>query len=711
MPVYLSDKSCLDPAFLVEQCYEKGIPHGEWFGRANSFTLTLNCPGRGCLLLSRKDLIDLDLSIPPGQITRPLTFDDGETLAVLGGIVVVSYLRAVTPGAEQDETAAYVVEVADERWLHWDRGAKIVKAYNVRSSADGAYYSGTLNAGTAWTWAQMLTNLWPTEFQTEPALPFTPDGTPEGWAFDGMSKLQAYCAVLERICCALRYDPTKVEGSRCSVVRIGTQTTAATTLLATVEDTRLHDTYPLSTRYAMWPETVRVQFDVRPPYSDGTAPYYTIDQAVTTYTAQGIADGTVVVLRDDLFAQQSGGTVSNTSALTTRATERRTDWERKRRYFDTGRVLVYGGIRNLVTALGPSFGTLAWEDRGGGKRGGLKTTLVADGAAALEDWKRGRYPEVINGNMDIRSYRAASRWHCSDCVSHQHQDWGGTNRYGWTEAFLLVMAYTSRIILMPFILPVTATATKIGAQVRNKMATTRHVRLGLYKASNYPTDTYARTLVVDGGDVSFGTGYTDIQATISTTLAPGLYWIALGLPTDNMGNDPTDQINTGVAFNSASPNDTYSPLVWTLHSWPFGSIRRVNPTPLGSHLPGTFSSALGYHMAYPNAAASTAAQGPLPATLDAPTDVDGGANALPLIIPFLSLYLSSVTSAGGSGGAAGSSLPPADASYVVLSANSSLSSERVLTQGTDITITDGGANSTVTIAAAADRDVSGGTAP
>lgn len=44
---------------------------------------------------------------------------------------------------------------------------------------------------------------------------------------------------------------------------------------------------------------------------------------------------------------------------------------------------------------------------------------------------------------------------------------------------------------------------------------------------------------------------------------------------------------------------------------------------------------------------------------------------------------------------------PADATYVTLSANGTLSAERVLTAGTGITLTDGGANSTVTVATTA----------
>jgi len=50
-------------------------------------------------------------------------------------------------------------------------------------------------------------------------------------------------------------------------------------------------------------------------------------------------------------------------------------------------------------------------------------------------------------------------------------------------------------------------------------------------------------------------------------------------------------------------------------------------------------------------------------------------------------------SAGGGGGA------PTNAEYVVLSTNGTLTNERVLTAGSGISITDGGAGSTVTIEA------------
>lgn len=50
-------------------------------------------------------------------------------------------------------------------------------------------------------------------------------------------------------------------------------------------------------------------------------------------------------------------------------------------------------------------------------------------------------------------------------------------------------------------------------------------------------------------------------------------------------------------------------------------------------------------------------------------------------------------STGGGGGA------PTNAQYVVLASNGTLTNERTLTAGTGIMITDGGANSTVTISA------------
>lgn len=57
------------------------------------------------------------------------------------------------------------------------------------------------------------------------------------------------------------------------------------------------------------------------------------------------------------------------------------------------------------------------------------------------------------------------------------------------------------------------------------------------------------------------------------------------------------------------------------------------------------------------------------------------------------------TSPYGSGGGGGGA--PTNAQYVVLTADGTLSDERVLTAGANVTVTDGGAGSTVTVAALA----------
>jgi hypothetical protein len=57
--------------------------------------------------------------------------------------------------------------------------------------------------------------------------------------------------------------------------------------------------------------------------------------------------------------------------------------------------------------------------------------------------------------------------------------------------------------------------------------------------------------------------------------------------------------------------------------------------------------------------------------------------------------ISSVKESGGGGGGGGA---PTDATYVTLTTNGTLTNERVLTAGTNTTITDGGAGSTVTVA-------------
>jgi hypothetical protein len=692
MSVLFGGFPCLDPASL--STLAKAALRGR---RVNAYDCPLGgSPGYADLVVSRWLLDQLSLQLPQGSKFRELEFFDGNNPnLIFKNFVVTGHATALTSGMKGDEATAYLLRVADKRWLHWDRGEKINAAYNMRSRSDGAYYSGTLNAGVAYTWAQLLTALWPSGMGTAPTLPFTPDGTPEGFWYAGMSKLQAVEDFLNRLSCKVKYNPMT---SICTIVRLGTDATVDD-FLAKYSSVRNWDDYPVTGRIASWPKTIRVQFRVRSPYSNGASPVYSIDQTVTTYPAVFQADNTIVVLDDDLFAQNVGGSITNTSALTTRATERRTDWERKRRYFDTGETRVYVGSLNLVQALGGKWSRLLWSD----DASGIKTTLTAGVNDDRDVWQsRNDFPEVVGGTEDIRSFKEPGRWHQPDLLGTGNQDPGfmGTSSWEW---YYIAEGYPARILLVPFVLPHTSHLTQIGTYAHNRNGTDVNLRLGLYHASNRPADIFAHTLTVDAGNKVVAAGAIgEVKVTVDLTLAPGLYWVAIGLASDGYGYvggfPPTGGL--GISYVNLNWPGLSNPAV------------PVSPAPIGTSLAGTLTvHRLGYHVAYPNSATRGNTQGALPASLLSPTLDDTGVPGTWLLYgPNLSLYFASFTGTGG-GGAGSASVAPVDAQYVTLATNSTLTVERVLTEGAGIAITDGGANGAVTIATDGTGDVDGGTAP
>lgn len=342
MSFVFDNEPCLQPTTLAEGCRAAGIPVGSWSGRANVYNCPLRSPGHGFLLVKRKWIDQRDFE--QGDKFRALQIFDGYGNSFeLKKVLVIGHSNAVTPGARGDEDTAYLLEVTDRRWLFWDRGTPITDAYNLRTDADGEYITTTLNFGTAWTWQQILNDIWPTELGSAPTIPFTPHGTPEQIWFHNEFPLRAVDYLLTRLACALKYNPfTDVF----TIVRLGHATTGETArirgFLNQLNDFRIWDQYAIAGRTAKYPQTVRVQFRVKKPYTDGTAPYYNVNHTVQP-TAASINAGTVALLEDDLVAQYDGSSVTNSSALTARALERYTDWLRKRQMFDTGDVLSFTG--------------------------------------------------------------------------------------------------------------------------------------------------------------------------------------------------------------------------------------------------------------------------------------------------------------------------------------------------------------------------------
>lgn len=379
----LAGYSVYCPAMALAECRRRHITEPPNFSRANSFTCSLGgAPGRGWLLMLRADLDRLQVGSGQDEYRALSIALSSGTAITLPKILLTGQMEAVHPGADGDQNTLYVVEIADRRWLEWERGERVHKAYNCRADADGEYLSATLNSGTAWTWAQLLSDLWPSGLGTVPTLPFTPHGTPGAFIYAGETKLRCVDHVLTRMGCALKYDPV---GDSFTIVRIGETDDTATQLLTRHEPYRIHDNYTLIPRTMLLPETVTVQF-CRRPLRDGVNPYYTTN--VTVDPAAGpVAAGTVVLLRDDMVVLcDDTGTPTDVVPVEARRDERAADYIRWRRYFDRGELRLYTGGWGLHAVLGARWDAVSWRDVGTGL-----ITEVASGDPdddTLESWWR-----------------------------------------------------------------------------------------------------------------------------------------------------------------------------------------------------------------------------------------------------------------------------------------------------------------------------------
>lgn len=394
---------CLDAADLKRACDDLGLPTAEFWGRANSFSNVLGgMPGRGWILLTRKALDDLEVGGTTDTF-QELIISDAERETAYPKVLFTGEAVCITPGGEGDPAAAYCVEIADKRWLHWERGEPLFQAFNCRWDADGEYVTATLNSGTAYTWAQLLAAIWPAELGTQPTLPFTPDGTPETFWYQGETKLQAVQHLLTRLCCALHYNQ---ETDVFTIVRLGVVAAATAKTLARLDHLRLHDLEPQTTQTIQLPEKVRVQHRVKQGYTDGTLPYYTHD--VTVDPAAGdLGDNTYVLLLDDLIALYNGTSITNTALLEARRDERAADFIRFAQYFCRGEWLIYSGHHAFMSVIGAEWNQVVWKEVGTSDAlGDGILTEISSGQVndrRLQDWWRHETADTILGVCPIGS--------------------------------------------------------------------------------------------------------------------------------------------------------------------------------------------------------------------------------------------------------------------------------------------------------------------
>lgn len=390
MPATLGSRPLLDPAHLFRDCRDRSLPTAPWHGLANSFRCPLGRgPGTGAVLMLARDVggdRPLDLAKP-----HDLTFTDGAGRAVTFRGLTVTRAERVVSGWDDAAALPVLVRLADRR--HHLARVPVHKAYNLRG--DSGYLSPTLKLGVAWTWQEMVEDLWDllvTAFPDLPAainmaLPFAPHGTPEGFDFYGGSAWEAINSVLDRLACALKYDPTvdpKAAGAKpWTIVRLGADDPAAARTLADWSRYRLRDARPADPKRGWRPEKVRVLFRRKP--APATGDEWDHDEVVTLAADPATVAGTTVTLRDDLYALGATGTPTNGAALAARAAERASDWLRAREKSGRPAGITYRGARDGTKLVGSLYGEWAVHDRGGGEQGGVRTEVAS---LPVPEWGR-----------------------------------------------------------------------------------------------------------------------------------------------------------------------------------------------------------------------------------------------------------------------------------------------------------------------------------
>lgn len=340
----------------------------DWHGIANRFTCTMgDKPGRGLILLRRKDIDDLDFD----NVTEfDLKVSDQLRTQTL---IDLHPLQAwcITPGHDDDPDALFAVEIVDKRYYLWQTFTNA--AYNAIRAPDGTWITDTLDAEgsgatsgspTYFTWYRIGESLWDA-MNVDDAWPGWPNDPvpneyPNSWHFWQVPSIAAFQAVARRLGCSLRYNPFT---GAFDIVQLGaTDTSYDTSVEAFRVRDRLWDEKWIEPWTPRVPEQVRVVF--RRLLAEATGNPYEVRNInfPDTELAEFVRAGTRALVWDDLVYTGSNGT-----DLDTRAAERADDYARIVRYFNPNTYRHYRGVGTASDLfLGPRCSSVTWQDVGQG---------------------------------------------------------------------------------------------------------------------------------------------------------------------------------------------------------------------------------------------------------------------------------------------------------------------------------------------------------
>lgn len=216
-------------------------------------------PTQAWVLMGREDLKTLVDANASSNSPYTLTWEqkgteeaDSVTLT-FSGLYLVKAERIMHGGVD-DQSALYLLELADSRWRCQNRDCGSIRA-NIRSFANDADF---LTETEGYTWASLVQELWEAcgLLGAFPGLPptLTPnlDGAPDGTYFIGLSAWRCLCAVLNQLDCAVDHDPLS---NTYTIVQLGAEQT-----IPDNEDTLQWDGQPMPVGAGNTAANLRIYF-------------------------------------------------------------------------------------------------------------------------------------------------------------------------------------------------------------------------------------------------------------------------------------------------------------------------------------------------------------------------------------------------------------------------------------------------------------------